>query len=136
MTDCVFCKIVAGEIPADRVYEDETTMAFLDISPNTKGHMLVIPKNHTTNVLEASAVQTAAVMATVQRITPAILKTVGSDAFNLFTNTGKTAGQVVLHWHVHLIPRFPDDGIHFWPEILYANGEAAKLAVQIKENIV
>lgn len=136
MSDCVFCSIVAGAIPADRVYEDEHTLAFLDIAPNAKGHTLVIPKRHVSNVQEAKAADVAAVMNTVQRVAPAILQTVGSEGFNLITNTGSVAGQVVFHWHMHLIPRFPNDGIHFWPERPYEPGEAQILAQQIAEHVV
>lgn len=136
MVDCIFCKIIAGEIPAARVYEDDEILAFLDIHPNTKGHTLIIPKAHVDDVREATPEQMVAVLKTVQRIAPAILLATESEGFNIAMNNGAAAGQVVLHWHTHLIPRTKEDGLQFWPEQAYAEGEALELAKKIQKYLV
>lgn len=136
MADCIFCKIIAGEIPAARIYEDDETLAFLDIHPNVKGHALIIPKSHVKDLREAAPAEMAAVLKTAQRIAPAILKATNSEGFNIAMNNGAAAGQVIFHWHVHLIPRTSDDGLKFWPEQSYADGEAVELAKKIQEHLV
>lgn len=136
MVDCIFCNIITGEIPATRIYEDADTLAFLDIHPNTKGHTLIIPKVHVRDVREADTEQLLAVMKTVQKVAPAILAATGAQGFNLTTNTGRAAGQVIMHWHMHLIPRHDNDGLKFWPEQSYAEGEASELAHSIQKHLV
>ncbi len=136
MADCIFCNIITGEIPATRIYEDADTLAFLDIHPNTKGHTLIIPKVHVRDVREADTEQFLAVMKTVQKVAPAILAATGAQGFNLTTNTGRAAGQVIMHWHMHLIPRHDNDGLKFWPEQAYAEGESAALAKKVQEYLV
>lgn len=113
-SDCLFCKIVAKEISAEVVYEDAATLAFLDIHPVNAGHTLIIPKRHAENFAVTSAEDVAAVMSTAQKIVPAVLKAVGSDAFNFSTNNGRAAGQIIMHTHFHLIPRLPTDGHKMW----------------------
>lgn len=114
MADCLFCKIIAGEIPAAKIYEDELTFAFLDIKPVNPGHTLVVPKTHAVGIADASDDALAAVMRTVKRIAPHILAAVGTDGFDLGVNEGVVAGQLVPHLHFHLMPRFADDGLELW----------------------
>ncbi len=114
MTDCIFCKIAAGEIPSAKIYEDERTFAFLDIRPVNPGHALIIPKRHATDFASTPAEDIAAIMATAQKLVPAVLGAVGASAFNYSTNNGRDAGQVVFHTHFHLIPRHPRDGHEHW----------------------
>ncbi|OGL73427.1 hypothetical protein A3D72_03255 [Candidatus Uhrbacteria bacterium RIFCSPHIGHO2_02_FULL_57_19] len=114
MNDCLFCKIIAGELPAYKVYEDDRTLAFLDIHPVNSGHTLVISKNHSRDMQEASVDDVCAVMATVHHIAPRILAAVGSEGYNLGLNNGRDAGQVVPHLHFHIMPRFAGDGHHLW----------------------
>ncbi len=133
MADCIFCKIIAGEIPAARIYEDDETVAFLDIHPSAKGHTLIVPKSHVKDLLEAGPSEIAAVLKTAQRIAPAILKATNSEGFNIAMNNGAAAGQVVFHWHTHLIPRTTGDGLKFWPEKSYVDGEAEELGKKIQE---
>lgn len=109
--DCVFCRIVAGELPCDRVYEDDLVLAFLDIAPVALGHALVIPKHHHTSITTLDPELSARVMAVAPRIAVALMRATDSDGFNLLLSNGTCAGQVVPHVHLHIIPRKPDDGI-------------------------
>lgn len=111
--DCIFCKIIRGELPCTKVYEDDCVLAFLDIGPIIKGHTLVIPRQHVDSL---TAVPTAAlhrVIDVVQRVAAAQLAGLGADGVNITQANGEVAGQVVPHMHVHVIPRFAGDG-HSW----------------------
>ncbi len=108
--DCIFCKIVKGEIPSHKVYEDDKTLAFLDINPVHAGHTLVIPKEHSRNIFEIAEDDWVAVQKTVHRVAQAIEKSLDKDGVNLLMNNREHAGQVVDHSHVHLIPRHRGDG--------------------------
>ena len=132
--DCVFCKIVAGELPSERVYEDEATVAFLDINPIAPGHTLVVPKAHCENLLDAPAGVLAAVVGAAQKVAPAVMKATGAEGFNFFQFNGSCAGQVVMHLHFHIIPRRPGDGVAFgWEQGKYGEGEMAALGARIRE---
>ena len=108
---CIFCKIVAGELPADTVYEDDSLIAFLDIAPLNPGHTLVVPKEHHTSVTTVPAHLTGAMLSTAARVGTAMMRATGANGFNLILSNGTCAGQVVPHVHLHVVPRFPDDGI-------------------------
>lgn len=110
MVDCVFCKIVRGELPAHVVYEDSETVAFLDLYPMTDGHTLVIPKLHAARLSELPPALVGKLFQTVQRVSEQIARALGAPALNIGINDGRAAGQAVPHLHVHLIPRFPGDG--------------------------
>jgi histidine triad (HIT) family protein len=112
-TECIFCRIVRGEIPATRVYEDADTLAFMDIGPIVKGHVLVIPKTHYDPLTAAPPETLHALIAAVQRIAAAQLSALGADGVNVHQANGAAAGQVVPHIHFHVIPRFNNDG-HRW----------------------
>ena len=135
MNDCIFCKIVKVEIPSNKVYEDEKVLAFLDIGPVNKGHTLVIPKKHTTNIFDIEQDDLDAVSKAVRKISPAIKKAVNADGLNIMSSNGKAAGQLVLHSHIHIIPRFKDDGLKHWPQSKYKEGEAEEVKKKIKENL-
>lgn len=107
--DCVFCKIIKGEIPCARVYEDDQVLAFLDLAPFNFGHTLVIPKDHHHSCTTVSAATLGAMMAVAARIGAAQLRAVKAEAFNIFLNNGRCAGQEVPHTHVHVVPRFAND---------------------------
>ena len=111
--DCVFCKIVAGEIPCSRVYEDEALLAFMDIGPIVRGHTLVIPREHIDPVTAADEALTGRLFNAARRIAAAQMNALGADGVNIMQNNGRVAGQAVFHLHVHVIPRFRDDG-HHW----------------------
>jgi histidine triad (HIT) family protein len=106
VSDCIFCKIVNGDIPAAKVYEDEHVLAFLDISQVTKGHTLVIPKIHKENIFELTPDVASHVFTAVPKIANAIKKQFAPVGLNLLNNNGEQAGQPVFHYHVHLIPRY------------------------------
>ena len=107
--NCLFCKIVAGELPGQIVAEDELTVAFMDINPATRGHLLVVPRNHTPNLLEAGAEDLDATVRTAQRLARRVTERLGADGVNLLNSCGATAWQTVFHLHVHVIPRYADD---------------------------
>ena len=107
--DCLFCKIVAGEIPAQRIDEDERTIAFMDINPATRGHALVIPRRHAVNLLEIEADELAATVAAAQRLARTTVERLGADGVNLINSCGSAAWQTVFHFHIHVIPRYEGD---------------------------
>jgi len=113
MTDpaCIFCRIAAGELPSEKVHEDDRTLAFMDVNPSTRGHALVIPKRHSTDLHDIAPDDLAACMRTVQRVAASVIDSLGADGVNVLNNTGRAAGQVVFHFHVHVIPRYDGDGI-------------------------
>src|ERR1700742_1967997 len=106
---CLCCKIVAGEIPSQRVAEDERTVAFMDINPATRGHALVIPRRHAADLLEIDAEDLAATVAAAQRLARSASERLGADAANPTTSCGPAAWQTVFHFHVHVIPRSEGD---------------------------
>ncbi len=107
--DCIFCRIVAGELPSIRVDEDERTVAFLDIAPATRGHTLVIPRAHARDLLEVAPEDLAACAATAQRVAARMGERLGAAGVNLLNSCGAAAWQTVFHFHVHVIPRYADD---------------------------
>ena len=108
-SDCIFCKIVAGEIPCFRLYEDDATLAFMDINPANEGHALVIPKEHAADVHAVSVVAIAATVVTARKIAGALERTLNPDGLNLLQANGPAAAQSVLHFHMHVLPRYHDD---------------------------
>jgi histidine triad (HIT) family protein len=107
--DCIFCKIAAGELPAETVQEDEHTVAFMDINPWTRGHALVIPRNHSTDLLEVADEDLARTSAAAKRLAAAMRERLGCDGVNLLNACGAVAWQSVFHFHIHVIPRYEDD---------------------------
>ena len=133
MSDCIFCKIIAGDIPSLKVYEDESVLAFLDIRPVHPGHTLVIPKEHSKNIFDVSEGAWAAVQKAVRMLAVAIEKGVGADGVNINMNNRPDAGQLVDHTHVHIIPRIKGDGLKLWPQRPYQEGEADRVAEKIRK---
>lgn len=107
--DCLFCKIVAGEVPANVVHEDERTVGFMDISPATRGHALVVPRVHATDLHDVDLEDLAAVAAAAKRLAGRARDALQAEGVNLFSSSGQAAWQQVFHFHVHVIPRYPDD---------------------------
>jgi histidine triad (HIT) family protein len=107
--DCLFCKIVDGEIPATRVHEDERTIAFMDINPATRGHLLVIPRAHAADLTEVSPDDLAGCAAAAQALAVRVKEKLGADGVNLLNSCGRAAWQTVFHFHVHVIPRYAND---------------------------
>ncbi|MDP2704736.1 MAG: HIT family protein [bacterium] len=110
MSDCLFCKIANGEIPADIVDESEDAVAILDIHPKAPGHIMVIPKIHAETILDLPDEKVGGVFLAVKRATEKLVKALSPDGFTLGVNHGKNAGQAIDHLHIHIIPRFKGDG--------------------------
>lgn len=111
--DCIFCAIAAGEIPSFKVYEDDVVLAYLDINPFSFGHTLVIPKAHTTGLLDTDEATLAAILARVKKVAAHIKSHLPCDGFNILQNNGAAAGQTVNHLHFHIVPRQNGDTLAF-----------------------
>ncbi|WP_017472414.1 HIT family protein [Amphibacillus jilinensis] len=138
-SNCIFCKIINGEIPSAKIYEDEEVYAFLDISQVTKGHTLIIPKTHTKNIFETSSAIASHLFAKVPMVANAINKAFSPAGINVLSNTGEAAGQSVFHLHLHLIPRY-DEHDGFNPNWIthndqYTSNDLAEIAATIANNI-
>lgn len=108
---CIFCKIINGEIPSKKVYEDENVLAILDISQATKGHTLVLPKKHCANILEIEDNTFVNVMNVTKMLAKKITKNLGAEGCNILNNCNEAAGQTVMHFHVHILPRYEGDDL-------------------------
>ncbi len=135
MDDCVFCKVIAGKIPAMKVYENDKIFAFLDIAPINPGHTLVVPRAHHTDLLETPDDVLSDMITRTKKIAAAIVKAVKADGFNLGVNTKPAAGQAVFHTHLHIIPRFANDGLKHWQHKKLAPEEMQKVQAAIKANL-
>ena len=111
--NCVFCAIAAGEIPSFKIYEDELVLAYLDINPFSKGHTLVIPKEHSTDLLDTSDNTLALLAARVKKVAAHLKSALPCDGFNILQNNGESAGQTVMHIHFHIVPRYGKENISF-----------------------
>ena len=107
--NCLFCKIVAGELPSTKVDSDERTVSFMDINPATRGHLLVVPREHSRDLLEIDGQDLSACLATARRMAARAKDKLGADGVNLLNSCGSAAWQTVFHFHVHVIPRYEDD---------------------------
>lgn len=127
MSDCIFCRIVRGELPCAKLYEDDAVLAFMDIGPIVKGHALVIPKAHVDPLTAATPDLLGRLIVVAQRIAAAQLAGLHADGVNLHQANGACAGQVVPHLHIHVIPRFQNDGHRWnWSAQKYASPEEMK----------
>ena len=135
MEDTIFMKIIRREVPAHIVYEDDATIAFLDVHPNAPGHTLVVPKIPVQNIFDADDETLSAVMRTIRRIAPAVRDAVGAHGVHINSNHGAAAGQIVFHLHFHIIPRHDRSEFSFWPQKEYASGDAAAIAEKIRAKI-
>lgn len=134
--DCVFCSIVDGDERAYRVYEDEQTLAFLDVNAIADGHTLVIPRRHHPHLTDMDDEETAAMFTTVRRVASAIESAIDPDGINVFQSNGRAAGQDVFHVHAHVVPRYADDGFGFAPS-RYAlePDEGERIAGRLREEL-
>jgi len=136
MDGCVFCKMVEGEIPVTKVYEDDAVLAFLDIGPISDGHTLVIPKPHCPTVHECDPETLAETAARLGKIAEAIVTAMEADGYNVLSNNGTAAGQVVEHLHFHIIPRKAGDRVFTqWPSYKYSKGQAEEIAARIRRHL-
>ena len=131
--NCIFCKIIEGELPCYKVYEDRRIIAFLDINPINKGHLLVCPKEHHLNITDTPVDLLRDIIAIVQRLSVAATEGVGAKDFNLTVNNGQNAGQLVEHLHFHIIPRFPGDNLHPWQGKALADEDMRRITENIKK---
>ena len=115
MEDCIFCKIIKGEIPCFKIYEDTDVLVFLDIKPFTKGHCLVIPKHHAENIFDIPENDLQKVSGVAKKISQKIKDVLGADGIRLSQSNGTAAGQDVMHFHLHIIPRYENDGLGMNP---------------------
>lgn len=134
--DCVFCKIVAGEIPCDKLYEDENAIAFLDVNPLTDGHVLVIPRKHYQFVHEIDKDVMAVFFSVISKVCEAVQKGLDSGGYNIICNNGYVAGQVVPHVHFHIVPRNAKDGLFTqWSSRESSKKVMDQIFVKIKQNL-
>ncbi len=132
--NCVFCKIIAGEIPSTTVYEDDDFKAILDVNPAARGHVIILPKKHAANIFEMEDEDAAKVFPIAKKIATALKRTYKCDGVNVLQNNGEAAGQTVFHLHVHVVPRYYEDGVN----IRWEPGETPDLkavAEEIKKNL-
>jgi histidine triad (HIT) family protein len=131
--DCIFCKIVAGELPAQIVAEDELTVAFMDISPATRGHLLVIPRRHSRDLLEIDAEDLEATVLAARRMAQRVHERLGADGVNLLNARGRAAWQTVFHFHLHVIPRYEGDPLRLpWDPSPGDEDEIARVAEELR----
>lgn len=135
-TDCIFCKIVAGQIPATKIYENKVLLAFLDIGPVSDGHTLVVPKQHFQRLHDCPSQLLGQITSTLGKIAKAVADAMDSDGYNVLCNNGKAAGQLVDHLHFHIIPRKTGDGVfNRWPAYKYDQGKIDQIAAKIRQNL-
>jgi len=135
--ECIFCKIIAGEIPAVKVLDDERVLAFMDINPSSRGHMLVVPKKHAENIFEVSESDLAAVTIAVKRCATAVKEALKAEGVTVLQLNGKASDQIVPHIHIHVMPRWENDGLSIssW-EMKPGDMEEIKgIARKVKEHI-
>lgn len=131
--ECLFCKIISGKIPGEKVYEDEDSFAFLDINPVNVGHTLLVPKMHYENIFDIPEELLCKIAANSKKLSITIKKALDADGVNVMTNNGKAAGQLVFHSHTHIVPRYESDGFQHWKgRRPYKDGEAKEVADKIK----
>ena len=129
---CFFCKIISGELPSHKVYEDEFILAFLDVNPVNPGHTLVVPKKHVANFEEADEEILSRMIKIAKKIGASLKKNLGVAGYNLQVNNDPAAGQIVPHLHFHLVPRLASDGLLLWPQRKYKPGDAEEILKKIK----
>ncbi|MDE6241482.1 MAG: HIT family protein [Anaeroplasmataceae bacterium] len=131
---CVFCKILSGELPSYKIYEDEYTYAFLDIAKDVDGHTIVIPKKHVINILDCDSITLSKVTEAIRLISKHYVDDLGYDGVNVLNASGKAAEQSVFHLHFHIIPRKEEDGIHAWPNFTGSKKSLEEMVEILKVN--
>ena len=130
--DCIFCKIIAGTIPAMKVYEDEHTLVFMDIAKDVDGHMVAVPKKHVKNILDCDGETLQRLMSAVKKVADHCVADCGYDGVNLLNASDESAGQSVPHFHIHIIPRKHGDGVDAWPQFNGAKCEIKDVFERIR----
>lgn len=132
----IFEKLIAGEIPCNKLYEDDKTFAFLDISPNTRGHALVVPKYPYRNVFDMPEEEIAHLYQSVKKVALAFKDILKADGVNIVSNNEEVAGQIVFHAHVHVVPRYVNDSGWYGKKYKYKEGEAEEISKQIRSYLI
>lgn len=134
--NCIFCKMVGGEIPVTKIYEDEVVLAFLDIGPLSDGHTLLIPKEHFEKLHDCPSKLLGEICSRLGKIAKAVASAMNAEGYNVLCNNGTAAGQLVEHLHFHIIPRNTGDGVFDrWPAFKYPEGQIEAVAAKICENL-
>ncbi len=132
MNECIFCKVIKGELPASKIYEDSDVLAFLDIKPVNPGHTLIIPKSHFESIHDTPDELVAKMSIVAKKIAGAIQMKLGAEGVNIGMNNGTAAGQIVFHAHIHVMPRYGTDSFKLWAGKEYRAGERERVAEKIK----
>ena len=132
MDDCVFCRIISGELPSMKVYEDDDTIAFMDIAADVDGHIVDAPKKHVVSILDCDCKTLESLIGTVKKLSDHLTGNCGYDGVNILNASGKSAGQSVPHFHMHLIPRKEGDGVDMWPHLKGAKREIREVFEEIR----
>ena len=135
MNECVFCKIINREIPANIVYENGKVLAFLDINPINRGHTLIVPKKHYGDVYDITEDYLRETVAAAKKISEAVKRGLGAEGVNILHASGEAAQQSVFHFHIHLVPRYEDDGLNTWPKSDYKEEDFEKVAGEIRSEL-
>lgn len=134
--NCIFCKIASGEIPSYTIYEDDDFKAFMDISPASKGHTILIPKQHADNIFDLDETVASKLLPVAARIAKALKAELKCEGLNLLQNNGEAAGQTVFHFHMHIIPRYEVDKVVVkWVEDKYEGEPLDQLSDKIKKHL-
>jgi len=133
--NCLFCNIAKGKESSSKIYEDKNTYAFLDINPTNKGHTLVIPKKHFYNFYDLPDKEMCQMMLTAKKLAAVIKKAMNADGINIIMNNDRAAGQLISHSHVHIVPRFDNDGFRHWKGTPYQTSEMEQVAEQIQKEL-
>jgi histidine triad (HIT) family protein len=134
--NCIFCKIIAGEIPSATIYEDGDFKVIMDISPAARGHAIILPKKHCSDLYELDDDTASKAFIVARKVAKAMKEELNCDGLNLLQNNGEAAGQTVFHFHIHLVPRYHNDTVKMtWTQGKYGDGEAAQIAKAIADRI-
>jgi len=136
MKNCIFCKIVKNEIASKKIYENEKVLAFLDINPVSKGHLLIIPKKHFENIYEIKESYLKEIISVAKIIAESLKKSLNASGINILHASGKDAQQSVFHFHIHLVPRYKDDGFDIWPKSDYKELNLDEIKNKIEKEIL
>lgn len=132
---CIFCKIIKGDVQCSKIVETDSVLAFLDISPINPGHVLIVPKAHHENILDTPDVALHECISVCKKVAQAVKEELPCDGVNIGMNNFAAAGQIVMHAHLHVIPRFQNDGLKHWPGKQYQDGQATRIAKRLAEKL-
>lgn len=132
MPDCIFCKIIRGELPSEKIYETDNILCFLDVNPLGKGHVLCIPKEHYENVFEMDGSLAAEIMKAGKKVAQMQKENLDADGVDFLQYNGRAGGQEVMHYHLHILPRYESDSVDAWPDTDYEKKDLAETAKTLK----